>query len=276
MRLCYQVATPDVAISDSVTAYQGSLERSFYDLASLGYEGVELMTLNPSELDWDFVRKEAEKNKLAFALVCTGEIFGQLKLSYTNPKEEVRKEAIRRTKEIIEFASALDANINIGRIRGQYCKELSKEQTESYAVDAFKEISEYSGKKNVKIALETVTIMQTNFINTLAEAVKMIEAVGNPYFKLMMDIFHLNLEEKDIYNAIRQFSKYNMHVHLADNNRRYPGHCGLDFEKILSTFKECGYDGNFCTEIFQIPDQEEAAKGAITHLRPILNKVYQL
>ena len=62
MKLCYQVATPDVAIADSVTAYQGPLEKSFSDLAKLGYQGVELMTLNPSELDWDFVKSEAEKN----------------------------------------------------------------------------------------------------------------------------------------------------------------------------------------------------------------------
>ena len=48
MKLCYQVATPDVAISDSVTAYQGPLDKSFSDLSALGYDGVELMTLNPS------------------------------------------------------------------------------------------------------------------------------------------------------------------------------------------------------------------------------------
>ena len=54
MRFCYQVATPDVAIADSVTAYQGPLEKSFSELAALGYKGVELMTLNPSKLDWDF------------------------------------------------------------------------------------------------------------------------------------------------------------------------------------------------------------------------------
>ena len=47
-----------------------------------------------------------------------------------------------------------------------------------------------------------------------------------------------------------------------------------DFEKIISTFKECGYDGNYCTEIFQIPNQYEAAKGAIEYLRPILDRVY--
>ena len=232
------------------------------------------MTLNPSELDWNFIKKEAEKNNLSIVLVCTGEIFGQLGLSYTDPKEEKRKEAIRRTKEIIDFASYLGANINIGRIRGQYCKELSKEETYNYAVKAFQELADYAMTKNVDIALETVTIMQTNFINTLEEGADIVNVVNRPNFKLMMDIFHLNLEEKDVIEAIKKYSPYNIHVHLADNNRRYPGHCGLDFEKILKAFKECEYDGNFCTEIFQIPNQEEAAKGAIEYLLPIIEKVY--
>ena len=52
MKLCYQAATPDVAIADSVTAYQGTLDQSFGGLSRLGYDGVELMTLNPGALDW--------------------------------------------------------------------------------------------------------------------------------------------------------------------------------------------------------------------------------
>lgn len=274
MRLCYQVATPDVAIADSVTAYQGPLEKSFGDLEKLGYDGVELMTLNPAKLDWEEVKGRAEEHGLAVVLVCTGEIFGQLGLSYTSPNEAVRREAIKRSREIIDFAGFLGANINIGRIRGQYCKELSKGETEELAVKAFQELADYGAPKNVKIALETVTIMQTNFINTLAEGAAMVDRVDRTNFRLMMDIFHLNLEEKDIYDAIRAYSPYNIHVHLADNNRRYPGHCGLDFEKILATFKECGYNDSFCTEIFQIPSMEEAAKGAIRHLRPIADRVY--
>ncbi len=275
--LCYQVATPDVAIADSVTAYQGSIEKSFGDLGKngLGYQGVELMTLNPSKLDWKLIKNEAVKNGLKVALVCTGEIWGQLNLSYTDPNEKIRLEAIERTKEIIDFASYLDANINIGRVRGQYNNVLTKEQTEDLAVKAFKELSDYAEDKNVIIALETVTIMQTNFINTCFEARKIIERVNKPNFKLMLDIFHLNLEEKNIYETIKEYSDINVHVHLADNNRRYPGHCGLDFEKIINTFKDCGYNGAFCTEIFQIPSMEEAAKESIKHLKPILEKVYK-
>jgi len=274
VKLCYQVATPDVAIADSVTAYQGSLARSFGDLAGLGYDGVELMTLNPQELDWQEVKAAAVENALAIVLVCTGEIFGQLGLSYTNPNPENRREAIRRSKEIIDFAGYLGADINIGRIRGQYCSELSRAETEALAVAAFRELADYAAPRKVRIALETVTIMQTNFINTLAEGAAMVDRVDRENFRLMMDVFHLNLEEKDLYEAIRQYSSYNIHAHLADNNRRYPGHCGLDFERIFTTFKECGYEGNFCTEIYQIPSMEAAAKGAIAHLRPIADKVY--
>lgn len=274
MKLCYQVATPDVAIAPSVTAYQGSLEKSFGDLAQLGYDGVELMTLNPGKLDWDEVKKTAEKNKLSVALVCTGEIFGQLKLSFTDKDESVRKEAVSRVHEIIDFASFLGANINIGRVRGQYRDDVPQETTYQWAVDAFRDISEYAAPKNVKVALESVTLMQTNFINTIADAAKMVDDVNLPNFRLMMDIFHLNIEEKDMYQVIRDYAAYNMHVHLADNNRRYPGHCGLDFGKVIRTFKEVGYDGAFCTEIFQIPDQERAAKGAMECLAPIFHEVY--
>ncbi|MGE4283943.1 MAG: sugar phosphate isomerase/epimerase family protein [Clostridia bacterium] len=274
MKLCYQVATPDVAISPAVTAFQGKLECSFGRLSELGYEGVELMTLNPLQLDWDEVKREAERHCLDVVLVCTGEIFGQLNLSFMDKDESVRKEARKRIKEIIDFAAALGAFVNIGRVRGQYCNELSKEVSYEYAIDAFKDISDYAGKKDVKIALESVTLMQTNFINTIEEAVKVVKDVDNEYFKIMMDVFHLNIEEKNIFEVIEKYAEYNIHVHLADNNRRYPGHCGLDFEKVIKAFKTVGYDGAFCTEIFQIPDQDAAAQGAIEHLRPIFERIY--
>lgn len=274
MKLCYQVATPDVAVAPSVTAFQGSLEETFSRLAEIGYDGAELMTLNPGRLDWDEVKQTAEKYGLAIPLVCTGEVFGQLGLSFIDPLEERRKEAVERVKEIIDFAAYLGAHINIGRVRGQYRDEISKETSYQWAVSAFREISAYAQPKNVSIALESVTIMQTNFINTIAEAAKMVDDVGMDNFKLMFDVFHLNIEEKDMFQTMRDFAGYNIHVHLADNNRRYPGHCGMDFERVIRLLHDTGYDGAFCTEIFQIPDQESAAVGAMKHLAPIFERVY--
>lgn len=274
MKLCYQVATPDVAIAESVTAYQGPLQKTFGDLAKLGYDGVELMTIDPMKLDWNEVRKTAADLDLTVGLVCTGEIFGQLGLSFADPDAGRRAEAIARVNGIIDFAASQNAKVNIGRVRGQYRPGIAHEQTEEWAVEGFRAISDHAAPKGVQIALENVTIMQTNFLNTMDECRRLIEMTDRPNFKAMIDVFHLNIEEKDLYQAIRDNSDINIHVHLSDNNRRYPGHCGMDFEKIIRTFKEMGYDDLYCTEVFQFPSMEECAKRAIEYLAPIFEKVY--
>ena len=274
MKLCYQVATPDVAIAESVTAYQGPLQKTFGDLAKLGYDGVELMTIDPMKLDWNEVRQTAADLDLTVGLVCTGEIFGQLGLSFADPDAGRRAEAIARVNGIIDFAASQNAKVNIGRVRGQYRPGIAHEQTEEWAVEGFRAISDHAAPKGVQIALENVTIMQTNFLNTMDECRRLIEMTDRPNFKAMIDVFHLNIEEKDLYQAIRDNSDINIHVHLSDNNRRYPGHCGMDFEKIIRTFHEMGYDDLFCTEVFQIPNMEDCARLAIEYLAPIFEKVY--
>ena len=142
MKLCYQVATPDVSLSESVTAYQGSLQQTFGDISSLGYDGVELMTLDPGKLNWNEIKDLAKDLNLYIALICTGEIYGQLGLSFSDPDAGIRREAIEKVKEIIDFASFFGAMVNIGRIRGQYKPGIAHRQTEEWVVNAFKVISD--------------------------------------------------------------------------------------------------------------------------------------
>ena len=274
MKFCYQVATPDVAVSPDVTAFQGDLAESLDRLAALGYDGVEFMTLNPGELDRDRVKAELDKRNMMVSLVCTGEIFGQLKLSYMDRDEARRKEAVRRSREIIDFAALLGANINIGRVHGVFYHDIPRDTSTGWLVDALRELCDHAGPKGVKVALESVTILQTNVMNTIEEAVAIVDAVERDNCGVMMDVFHLNIEEKDMFDVIRRYARYNLHVHLSDNNRRYPGQCGLDFERIIQAFKDVGYDAAFTTEIFQFPDQETAAVGSMRHLAPLFEKVY--
>ena len=274
MKLCYQVATPDVAVSPSVTAYQGDLERSLAVVSELGYDGVEFMTVSPAELNLEDIKALLEKYELCAGLICTGEVFGQLGVSFTDPDESVRKKAVDRVIEIVDFAAELGANINIGRVRGQYLDGVPREFTYGRAVDALRTVCDHAAPKGVNVALETVTIMQTNFLNTVSEAVQMIKDVERENCKVMMDLFRLNLEEKDIFETIRKYISYTVHVHLADNNRQFPGQCGFDFRKIASAFKEAGYDGLFSTEIYQIPDQNTAIRGTIKTLAPIFRDIY--
>ena len=107
MKFCYQVATPDVAIAPSVTSYQGALEKSFQDTAALGYDQAELMTVDPDKLDWTDVKKLAEKYNLTIPLICTGEVYGQLGISFVDPDPARQKIALDRMRRIIDFASFL-------------------------------------------------------------------------------------------------------------------------------------------------------------------------
>ncbi len=274
MKLCYQVATPDVAIAPSVTAYQGDLATSLSDLSKMGYDGVEFMTINPSKLNWHEVRTLLDQTGLDPILVCTGEIFGQLRYSFTDPDKKIREAAVEKVYEMIDFAEFLGAKTNIGRVRGSYRDDVLPEQTEEWAIESFRKISDYAAPKNVQIALESVTHLQTNFINTLAESADIIDRVDRPNFRMMMDIFHMNIEEKSICDCIAKYRPYNIHVHLADNNRKYPGNCGLDIESVIKAFRESGYDGTFCTEIMQMPDQTVSAQKSIEFLAPLFHKYY--
>lgn len=274
MKLCYQVATPDVEISPAVTAFQGDIDTSLDILGEFGFQGVEFMTINPLKLDWAHIEKAATRNDLDIVLVCTGEIYGQQGLTFMDPDENIRLHAIKRVKEMMDFAAYFGAMINIGRVRGQYRDTLPRGLSYQYALEGFKSIAEYGEKKNVKIAIEPVTYMQTNFINTAAEAIQICKEVGSEQLKIMLDLFHLNIEEKDILQTIRDSKDDMIHIHLADNNRRYPGMGGFDFEKILGTIHETGYKGAVCTEIYQLPNQLEAVQGTARTLIPILQKLY--
>ena len=102
----------------------------------------------------------------------------------------------------------------------------------------------------------------------------MIKEVDRPNFGMMMDIFHMYVEEPDLLASIARYARYNLHVHLADNNRMYPGACGMDFEQILRAFHAVGYDGAFTVEVRQLPSPQEAATRAIRHLKPLLVDIY--
>lgn len=274
MKFCYQVATSDVAVSPAVTAFQGKLTDSLDCLSEFGYDGVEFMTLDPHRLDWEKIRLELDKRGMMVSLVCTGEIFGQLGLSYMDPIPAKRKEAVRRSKDIVDFAEALNANINIGRIHGVFRHDVKRDDSYKWLLDSLRELCDHAGPKNVLVALENVTIMQTNCMNTVAETLQTAEDVGRDNCRIMMDVFHMNIEEKNLFECIREHGGKTAHVHLSDNNRRYPGNCGMDFERIVQAFKDAGYNAAYTTEIFQLPDQETAAEEAMRHLSPIFKRVY--
>lgn len=86
---------------------------------------------------------------------------------------------------------------------------------------------------------------------------------------ILIDTFHMNIEEASIYESIKKSKDYITHVHIADSNRWAPGSGHLDFTRIITTLKEIGYPGYLSAEILPLPDPVSAARLAIEYLKEI-------
>jgi sugar phosphate isomerase/epimerase len=113
--------------------------------------------------------------------------------------------------------------------------------------------------KGVKIAVEPLNRFETYFFNRAAQALALADAVS-PECGVCLDAFHLNIEEEDMYDAIRLAGKRLFDFHVADNNRFAAGLGQLDWKKIIGTLKEIGYDGAVTNEFVAPVDRTPAAK----------------
>lgn len=272
--LGYQIATPEVAYSPDLTCLWGELEPNVRLLAEIGYDAVEFMTLDPSRLDPSAINALLEKYHMRTAMVCTGELFGTLGLSFLDPDPEIRRQAAARTRQIIDFAAALKANINIGRLRGSM-RPPEKENLDGL-VQLLKELADYAAQRDVVIFLEPIEKAEINFIHTIADGAQLCALVGSPYFKVMMDCCAMYFEESSLEEAVRLYTKdWVGHVHLTENDRYYPGHSGsIPFKEFVGWLKAAGYTGPFVIEVLPLPDAETSARLSYQTMAPILEELY--
>ncbi len=270
MQLAYQVSTPEVRKAPGVTAYQDDLADSFRALAEVGYDGAELMVANPGLIDAERVRKLAREHKLAIPMVCTGEVFGQDKVSFSDPDDAVRAEAIRRVKDAVDLAAKLGAQINIGRVRGGLVPGRPPEDSRRRSLDGLREIGDHARPLGVTVALEPVNTLAINFVNSTADGLALLGELGRDNITLMLDTAHMFIEDRDVPAAVRAAAGRFTYVHLVDSNRKWPGNCKIDFAAFIRDLRAVGYDGWLSVEVFQVPDQDTALRKSFQHIKPLL------
>ena len=270
MKLSYTVSTPEIK-SSKVLAYKGEFEQVLKKMVKWGYHGIELMVKNPREFNQAKLVKLTRMYNLEVPVICTGEVYGEDGLSFMDVDETIRKLAIQRTKEIIEFAAYFKAQVNIGRLRGHFTEEVERDRQLDYALFGFDEAITYAEKHNVRIILEPIASKITNFINTTNEGIQFVQKINRGNFGLMLDLFHMNIEDSSIYASIIEARKYVSHIHVCDNNRQAPGWGHLNFPEIIQVLRAIKYNGFLSAEILQIPDQEKAAEQTYKYLNLLVS-----
>lgn len=274
MKLGYQIATPEIKRSDWVTAYQDDIKRSFDFIKNTGYDGVELMVADPKKVDSELINHLQETYQLPVCMVCTGEIFGQERLFFSDLDVLRRQKAIKKVKDAIDLAKSINVRqINIGRVRGGTTIWGDREKQKELSLEGLHEVSRYGEKSGVTIALEPVNSIACSFINSTQDGILIIKEMNELALKLMLDSNHMFIEDKDLLESIERSAPYIVHVHLADSNRLYPGQGKINFVEFIEKLSHIGYDGWLCVEVFQRPDQKTAALKSFQHISSILRNL---
>ena len=114
---------------------------------------------------------------------------------------------------------------------------------------------------------EPLNRYETNLLNRTAEAVEFLGTLRTRNVKLLADLFHMNLEEASIPDALRAGGPHIGHVHFADSNRRAIGLGHTEVAPIADALRAIGYSGYLSAEILPLPDFETAARQTIASYR---------
>ncbi len=230
------------------------IEKTVNRIASQGYHALEIQGA-PEMYDTKYVRQLLNNHKLK----CWGSVtlmMGERNLVAKN--ESQRAASIQYVKDIITMVKELDGymvSVVPGTV-GKIVPDGRPEEEWAWAVASMQECYEFAEQSGIRLGIEPINRFETYFINRAAQALALAEAVG-PNCGVCLDIFHMNLEESNYYDAIHQTKNRLVGFHVADNNRFAPGMGTLDWEKIVSTLKSVGYDGalsvEFCPPLDRTP-----------------------
>jgi len=249
--------------------------------AQLGYDGVELAPFTLGETASDITA--AERKRIRAAADNAGiEIVGlhwllvkPAGLYINHPDINVREATRNYLKELIDLCGDLGGKVLVhGSPQQRNLKEeWDPTATWQHARETFQICAEAAQSRGVYYCLEALTTADTNFINTIDEALLMVNEVDHPNFQTMLDCRSIHASTKSelprVLKAALATRKLK-HVHLNDPNGRGPGFGDLQFAPLLKILHEADYQGYVSVEVFDFnPDPQTIAARSIGYLHGI-------
>jgi D-psicose/D-tagatose/L-ribulose 3-epimerase len=113
-----------------------------------------------------------------------------------------------------------------------------------------KPMGKYAEGKGVVFAIEPINRYETSFINTAEQGLELVDMVDSPGVQLMLDSFHMGMEEKDLGEAIELAGEHLVHIHSNEHDRGVPGSGHTDWQGMATALKKINYDGALVVESF--------------------------
>ncbi|MGI9623661.1 MAG: sugar phosphate isomerase/epimerase family protein [Acidimicrobiales bacterium] len=224
-------------------------------LKRYGYGSIEIKG-EPDQYDTKEVRAQLDH----YGLDCWGAVTLTLAERNLCAKDEAQRAAtVQYMKDCVTMVKELNGHeitivpATVGKVE----PDGTPEDEWRWCVDGLKEIHEHASAAGVVMAIEGLNRFETYFINRGDQALALADAVA-PDVGVCLDAFHMNIEEVDFLQAIRDVGPRLKDFHIADNNRMAAGMGSLDWPAIVGTLQDIGYDGALTVEFVAPVDRTPA------------------
>jgi sugar phosphate isomerase/epimerase len=275
MKLGVVITTPEVRGAPPVALLSGPFEAKLDRAAQLGYHGVELMPQRPSKLDPARIANQVRARGLGIAAVASGAIPFLDGLTLLHPDAARARVAEGRLHELIELAAAAGAPVvTLGGFRGRLADApwTDADGARRYLVETLRKAVKRAGGQGVRIALEPLNRYESDIVTNAREGLDLLTEVAEPALGLLLDTYHMNIEEPDFAATFSLVARSNklFHVHVGDSNRLAPGRGHTDFAIIVDSLRRSGYRGYLSAELLGGADPDAAGAATSEYMRRLL------
>jgi sugar phosphate isomerase/epimerase len=194
-------------------------------------------------------------------------------LTLLHEDRTTREKAFVKFTELTELCGRFGCALNIGLFRGRALGGQPISFSKALFVEILREGCDYAEQFGVPVNFEPTNRFETNFIQTTTEGLEIIERVNRPNLGLLLDLYHMYIEDDDLYASIELAGDRIRHVHFSDSDRWPPGvsRGELDFPRIVSLLQRAGYEGYLSVGLLKTDDPEENARTTVQFLRSLID-----
>ena len=228
-----------------------------------GYKSVEVSLLGQDKMkarEIGFLASE-----LNVEITCTTGL--SVNEDITSFDNKIRLNGEKKLVEAIELTSLMNSSMLSGVVHCAWGiskeKGANKDIKFENSANSLTKITNALEVNNIKLGIEPLNRYETDFINTVDEGLHLCSLINHSNVGLLLDVYHMNIEEKNIISSIKRAKNKLFHFHVAENDRGIPGSGTLDFDSIFETLKEINYSGNVTLEMF-IQANKQTSKDLFT------------
>ena len=229
----------------------------FRKVADLGFDGVEVSLLGMTD------EKAAALGALArdhgLEVTCSDGLSRDADI--TSPDPDVRTAGIEYLRWALRTTAAMGSHGLAGVVYAPWgvFDPASKAQRAERAAEAFAALDADLERHDVTLGIEAINRFETDLVNTAKDAVALAAASGSPRVGVLLDTFHMNIEEKDVAAAIVSTRDHLVHFHVSDNDRGVPGSGHVPWADVRRGLADIGYDRWIVAEMFVVAGNPASA-----------------